>query len=344
MTDKPTAYTPYSYTKIFAPADEAAPLSPADGKGFGDQTASYSYGSDRSGDEIVLSVNIALAVNRPLLLRGAPGCGKSSMARDLARRLGRTYYETAISSRTSARDLQWSFDAVKRLGDSHVGGEKAQTYVNTPARYVAPGPLWWAFDPTTAPRRGTAASADVVPPLDDPGVGPQKGKSTGAVLLLDEIDKAEPDVPNDLLVPLGAGRFDVTDLPELQIAVKRPVLIVITTNNERELPPAFLRRCVVLTLTRPDSERAIRIARAHFSSNKIGDDELHALVRRFDTIAEDADVRGLRPPGTAELLDATRAVIDLQVKPGSREWQAITDSAFWKNPEPVLADKLASGA
>jgi MoxR-like ATPase len=343
MTQIPEPYTPYQYTKSFSPADEAAVPAKSDGKDFGDRSAPYSYGVDRSGDEIVLGVNVALAVKRPLLLRGAAGCGKSSMARDLARRLARTYYEMPISSRTAARDLQWSFDAVRRLGDAHAGGAAGRELVETPARYVVPGPLWWAFDPATAPKRGSDAPDKVVPKLADPGAKPPGAKSTGAVLLLDEIDKAEPDVPNDLLVPLGAGNFAVTDLDGFPVSVQRPVLIVITTNNERELPPAFLRRCVVLTLARPDVERAIRIARAHFTPEQIGDDDLRAIVRRFDSIAEDADGRGLRPPGTAELLDATRAVITMKVKPGSREWRAVTDSTFWKNPEPLPADGPPAG-
>jgi MoxR-like ATPase len=331
----------FDYRKHFDPGGgPAKPGTASEQPRLGDRDNEYFYGDDPHGAEIVLAVNVALAVKRPLLLRGAPGCGKSSLARDLARRLGRTYYEKTITSRMTARDLQWTFDAVRRLGDAHVKQADAQTLVNEPARYVQPGPLWWAFDPVRARKRGSKADDSVVAPLPDPGVAYGPASSNGAVLLLDEIDKAEPDVPNDLLVPLGAGRFDVDDLPDLTVETTRPLLVVITTNEERELAPAFVRRCVPLTLTRPTEERSIEIARTHFPDPEITKDDLRAVARRFAEIASLAEQRGLRPPGTAEFLDAVRSCIDLRVRPTSRSWRAVTDRAFWKHAESLEGDAV----
>jgi MoxR-like ATPase len=332
----------YQYQKVFnpAPTPPASELSP--GTTHGDSRAPYHYGDDESGDEIVLAVNVALVTKRPLLMRGAPGCGKSSLARDVARVLDRTYYEFTVTSRTTARDLCWRFDTVRRLSDAHSADEVRRKYVDQPARYLVPGPLWWAFEPASAGRRGIAPGDNTLglDDLADPGVGPKTG--TGAVLLIDEIDKAEPDVPNDLLIPLGSGRFDVDEIPGPPIQSSRPLLVLLTTNEERDLPPAFVRRCIVLELKRPTLERAMTIARAHFPAAKIDDDRLRILARRFDELAADAESRNLRPPGTAEYLDAIAACVELGVNSGSRAWEAATNRAFWKHADTAPPFKTES--
>src|SRR5258708_27301369 len=145
-------------------------------------------------DRIVLAVNVAIATGRPLLVRGPSGSGKSSLAKNVARLLKRRYYEDVISSATQARDLLWKFDTVAQLADASRG----QQY--EVARYIDPGVLWWAFDRGSATRRGFPEES--APALaKDPS--PLEG-SDAAVLLLDEIDKADPGAPNNRLVPLGA--------------------------------------------------------------------------------------------------------------------------------------------
>src|SRR4029077_10984339 len=167
-----------------------------------------------------------------------------------------------------ARDLLWKFDTLRRLNDSQTQHRDLQADVN----YVEPGVLWWAFDRQRATRRGASEGAQVSE-ATDPREGPDVD---GAVVLLDEIDKADPDVPNNLLVPIGSLQFQFTDTGGPSITVngrKSPPLIFITTNDERELPNAFLRRCVILKLRAPSQERLISIARAHFKDEAQDDDE-----------------------------------------------------------------------
>jgi MoxR-like ATPase len=189
-------------------------------------------------DEIELAVNVALATGRPLLVAGPPGSGKSSLAPNVARTAGWRFEQQVISSATEARDLMWTFDAVGRLRDAQAAEEGREL-----RDYVKPEVLWRAFDPVSAQTRGQRTSDDAV----------------RAVVLLDEIDKADPDVPNNLLVPLGSWEFDVSEL-DVKVAAGVPPLVILTTNDERELSKPFVRRCVVLTLERPDQERLERIA------------------------------------------------------------------------------------
>ncbi len=277
-------------------------------------------------DPIVLAVNVALATDRPLLIRGASGSGKSSLARNVAAKLGWRYHEAVVTSRTQARDLEWTFDAVRRLSDA------AEGEVKPTQAYIQPGVLWWAFDAAGArAQAGAAGVAAANPSGDDPALD-----AMPAVVLIDEIDKADPDVPNDLLVPVGSMTFTVADTgqPVTSVAYDKP-LLCITTNEERDLPPAFLRRCVGLRLPDPDENRLIQIARAHFPD---------ADTRRARTIAKQfvlSDAGDLQPTrtraSTAEYLDAIQASLELEVNPSpkNKTWQSILNAIVSKAADPT---------
>lgn len=268
------------------------------------------------GAELRLAVEVALVTGRPLLLRGEPGSGKSSLAAFVARNLGYRYYEHTVTSTTRAQDLLWRYDTVRRLSDAQVTGRELRD-----ENYIEPGPLWWAFDSASAERRGVPDSQPEPEPLArDPHEelnAPRR--DDGAVVLVDEIDKADPDVPNGLLGPLGTTSFVVS---ETGAEVKRPMrterelavdpvsllLVVITTNEERDLPAAFTRRCVAHHLRHPGAERLVQIARLHFGHAAGFDETLaRALASRIDALRTDAVDESRRPPSTAEYLDAVRA-------------------------------------
>lgn len=283
-------------------------------------------------DDIVMRVNVALATTRPLLVRGPSGSGKSSLAYNVARQLGYRYYEHVITARTAAVDLLWQFDVVRRLADAQI-----ERLNPDPSWYIEPGVLWRAFDPAGARKQGpkggstpeTTARGSRLgarPPAYEPEMDAKP-----AVVLLDEIDKADPDVPNSLLVPLGSFEFTMTDSqPPLVVRTTgpRPPLVVITTNEERELPPAFLRRCVALALPAPDVDQLVAIAKAHFGSKGSG------LFRRIAKQVAEPD--GLARDGlqasAAEFIDAVRACRELQVDPDphNEDWLRIVATTLAK--------------
>lgn len=265
-------------------------------------------------DEIILAVNAALAIRRPLLVEGPPGSGKSSLALHVAHVLGWDYFPRVVTSRTRAQDLLWEFDSLRRLNDA-----QTQKLLENRA-YVEPGAIWWAFDPEGAREACRARGAS----------GQDAGDKGGAVVLLDEIDKADPDVPNDLLVPLGSGGFQVKET-NAWVTSRRPHLLIITTNGERDLAPAFVRRCVRLKLEHAGVEDLVEIARAHFQEETGLHRELAEwLVRE----REAARARGVREPSTAEYLDAIRACLELEVDPGTPEWNSLARSVLKKVDSP----------
>jgi MoxR-like ATPase len=279
--------------------------------------------ADRTGEpvyeytpEIELAVNVALATGRPLLVRGPSGAGKSSLARSVAHRLGWRYYDQTVTSRTSAQDLLWTYDGVGRLNDAQDPRRK----LKDTSGYVKPGVLWWAFE------RASALEFDSKEP------GRPQPDSEDSVVLIDEIDKAEPDVPNNLLLPVGSLMFYVADARRaVRAPAEHPPLIVITTNEERQLPAAFLRRCVVLQLKPPDARQLQKIAALHFGERPDG---------LYGAVAEEmmsASKKGERPePNAAEFLDAIWACVSLGVRPPgageepSAAWKAVREATLVK--------------
>jgi MoxR-like ATPase len=259
------------------------------------------------------AVNTALAARRPLLVRGEPGIGKSQLARAAAHALGRAFISFIVDSRTESRDLLWHFDAVQRLADAQICGqmydsfEEAQRQLSE-EKYVRPGPLWWAFDWKGATQH--AANTRVAHHK------PEAWKpSRGCVLLIDEIDKGESDVPNGLLEALGSHEITVP-CGDPVVVQNAPPLVVITTNAERILPDAFLRRCLVLSLALPTdrkelTDKLVNRGRAHFD----GADE-QVLQQAADLLAvdrEQAQAAHVTPlPGQAEYLDLVRAVTEME--------------------------------
>jgi MoxR-like ATPase len=281
---------------------------------------------------MTLAINVALSVARPLLVSGEPGSGKTTLARSIAAVLGWRFYKTVITSRTQARDLEWNFDAVRRLGDAQANRLKAE------AHYIDPRILWWAFSPATAEIRGTTAL-----PKDARARDPRiDGKGPNAVVLLDEIDKADPDVPNDLLEPLDVGKFTVEEMMEVDRG-DRKVLVVITTNGERELPPAFVRRCISLDLAPPSKAWLELIARKRFP--KLAKPVREGVVSEILRIRDGLAGASARKPGTAEFIDALSVCDQLMDGRTAEEW---FESEEWQSAVRATLSKqassLASGA
>jgi MoxR-like ATPase len=268
----------------------------------------------RMHPRVRLAIDVALATGRPLLLRGEPGSGKSSLAPYLARNLEARYYEKVVEAATRVDDFLWQFDTVRKLSDAQA--RRRRDPALNDANYVREGVLWRAFDPD-----GEFGS----------------DREPDAVVLIDEIDKADPDVPNGLLVPLGAGQFTVPARPgPVTIPAGRRVVVIITTNEERQLPPAFLRRCVVAAIPSPTRESLTEIARLHVSGpgGVTGDDDdrLFGLLADKLLALRDPMLKRDRPPGVAEYLDAVRACQELGIDPSadSPAWRAVEDFTLRK--------------
>jgi MoxR-like ATPase len=222
-------------------------------------------------DDLKLAVNAALILQRPLLIKGEPGTGKTMLAEEVARALGRPLLQWHIKSTTKAHQGLYEYDAVSRLRDSQLGDEKVRDIRN----YIVQGTLWQAFQ------------------------SPEP-----AVLLIDEIDKADSEFPNDLLRDLDRMDFHVYETRETISARHRP-LVIITSNNEKDLPDAFLRRCFFHYIRFPDRETMRDIVAVHYPDLK--QDVLRAALDTFFALR---DAPGLKKkPSTSELLDWLRLLL-----------------------------------
>ena len=251
------------------------------------------------------ALTLAISARRPLLVRGEPGTGKTQLARAAADQLGWALHATTIHPRFEAAELLYRFDAVKRLADAQAREPNLQE-----ENYWEPGPLWKAYDWPLACQYGSFR----------PKVGGEdKTQPEGHVVLLDEIDKADSDVPNSLLDVLGQRAFEI---PALNLQFGSPQqqqpLIIITTNEERELPAAFVRRCIVLNLACDPAigyqEWLVRRGRAHFAAaeggieERISDSIIVTAAKRLVEDRSNAEQAGLPPPGLAEFIDLLSAL------------------------------------
>ena len=216
-------------------------------------------------EDLMIAVNAAVALERPLLVKGEPGTGKTVLAHEIAAALSRPLIQWHVKSTTKAQQGLYEYDAVARLRDSQLGDERVHDIKN----YIAQGKLWEAF------------SADVKP-----------------VLLIDEIDKADIEFPNDLLLELDRMEFHVYETRETIVAKERPV-VIITSNNEKELPDAFLRRCFFHYISFPDEDTMRQIVQVHHP-----DVQKRLVSDAMNVFYGIREVPGLKKkPSTSELLD-----------------------------------------
>ena len=260
--------------------------------------------------DLTLAVNAALALQRPLLIKGEPGTGKTLLAEEVARALDMPLFQWHVKSTTKAQQGLYEYDAVSRLRDSQLGDPRVQDIAN----YIVPGVLWQAFE------------------CDRP-----------SVVLIDEIDKADIEFPNDLLRELDRMEFHCYELQKTLRARHRP-LIIITSNNEKELPDAFLRRCFFHYIKFPDKPTMQRIVEVHFPALK------HELLKEaLEVFFDLRAVPGLKKkPSTSELIDWLKLLLAEDIPPEVLRSKDAKDAipplhgALLKNEQDVhLFERLA---
>ena len=255
-----------------------------------------------STDELNVAVNAAIALEKPLLIKGEPGTGKTELARQISKSMDLEILEWNIKSTTKAQQGLYEYDAVTRLRDSQLGDKKIENISN----YIKKGKIWNAFE-----------------------------SKHRAVLLIDEIDKADIEFPNDLLQELDRMEFYVYETNETIKANKRPI-VIITSNNEKELPEAFLRRCFFHYIQFPDIDTLKRIVNVHFPDIK--KTLLDSALNRFFEIRE---VPGLKKkPSTSEALDWIKLLLledinPLDLKSDSKDLLPKLHGALIKNEQDI---------
>ena len=262
-----------------------------------------------STDDLTVAVNASIALEKPLLVKGEPGTGKTELARQISESLGLEIIEWNIKSTTKAQQGLYEYDAVSRLRDSQLGDKKIENIAN----YIKKGKIWNAFE--TKER---------------------------AVLLIDEIDKADIEFPNDLLQELDKMEFYVYETNKIIKAIKRPI-VIITSNNEKELPEAFLRRCFFHYIQFPDLDTLKKIVEVHFP--KIKKTLLDGALNRFFEIR---DVPGMKKkPSTSEALDWIKLLLiedinPLDLKSDGKDLLPKLHGALIKNEQDIhLFERLA---
>jgi MoxR-like ATPase len=291
----------------------------------------------------IWAVKAALAAKRPLLVRGEPGTGKSQLARAAAHLLKRAFIFEVVHARSECHDLQYHFDAVARLGEAQMlgtlnkAGDDLKDLLD-PVRFISPGALWWAFNWDNAKKQFEKSNKAARRPEIPNNWRPERG----TVLLIDEIDKADIDLPNGLLETLGNGAFTVPYLDEaVCVNTKDPApLVVITTNEERELPAAFIRRCLVLHLSLPKEDQDLiqwlcKRGRVHFG-NRCSETVRKKAAEQLVKDRHEAKRLTFPPPGQAEYLDILRAVIGIAEKDEKKQLEVleiIGEFALIKNIE-----------
>ena len=258
--------------------------------------------------DLMVAVNASVTLGRPLLVKGEPGTGKTILAEEIARALGRPLIRWHIKSTTKAQHGLYEYDAVARLRDSQLGDARVHDIQN----YIVRGKLWDAFVSDQRP-----------------------------VLLIDEIDKADIEFPNDLLHELDRMEFFVYETRQTVVAQQRPI-VVITSNNEKELPDAFLRRCFFHYIRFPDAPTMARIVAVHYPTLRA------ELLREALTVFyELREVQGLKKrPSTSELLDWIRLLEADGVPPealrrGGERGKAVLYGALLKSEQDVLLTEMA---
>lgn len=222
-------------------------------------------------DELRLAVNAAITLEKPLLIKGEPGTGKTQLAEELAKALDTELIQWHIKSTTKAQQGLYEYDAVSRLRDSQLGDERVHNIGN----YIVKGKMWQAFDATKRP-----------------------------ILLIDEIDKADIEFPNDLLQELDKMEFFVYETQQQVVAKQRPI-VIITSNNEKELPDAFLRRCFFHYIQFPTREEMKKIIDVHHPDVKA-----NLLREALEVFFDLRDLNGLKKkPSTSELIDWLKLLI-----------------------------------
>lgn len=260
-------------------------------------------------EDLTVAVNAAVTLERPLLVKGEPGTGKTELARQVSRALGLPMIEWSIKSTTKAQQGLYEYDAVSRLRDSQLGDARVQDVSN----YIRQGKLWQAFQ--------------------------AEGR---VVLLIDEIDKADIEFPNDLLQELDRMEFFVYETGQTVSARQRPI-VIITSNNEKELPDAFLRRCFFHYIQFPDVETLRKIVEVHHPGIK--DALLRTALTQFYEIRETAGLK--KKPSTSEVLDWLKLLLaeDLDAEDLKREGTSALPKlhgALLKNEQDVhLFERLA---